>query len=348
MSYDLSLYYYLKDYVNIIYLNGNRDHTIVRCPICGDSKKDPRKARLYIENKSPYRWYCFNCDSCGIINDNILGMLTSDSYDINFLKDIKHKQKEYINKKNKVCSKIYSKNKYFKQKPVFSHNKLYTDKLEYLEQRLGVTLNYSDIDKFKIVLSIIDFYKDNDLDINKRITTDKEEYIVKNLDEKYVGFLSADKNIIIFRNIDKNEEKYRFNNFNIINNDYIDGKKTYTIENDINLLQESYPVRIAEGPIDIISTYLNVCNEEERNSSIFIGNGGKGYINSADYITNLGFLSSEYHIYSDNDVNLGFYKKIKENSSSLRNNPIYIYYNQKSKDFGVPRENIKISKGVKV
>ena len=59
----------------------------------------------------------------------------------------------------------------------------------------------------------------------------------------------------------------------------------------------------------------------------------------------MGFLNLKIFIYSDADVDIGFYKKMKASSIFMRN-PITIYYNKKEKDFGVSFERIQLSKAI--
>lgn len=350
MAYDMSIYYYLKPLVHPIYLSGSKDETIIRCPICGDSKKDKTKARFYINNEPPFKFYCFNCDTYGIVNRDILELITDGDYNSEVYKDIEFKQREYKKNNNHRVSRKTKNNPYFNAIPNFDCDKSYLDKLGYLENRLDVTLDYNDISRFKIVLSIIDFFDNNGLDINKRCgNSDKVVKVVERLDRDYIGFLSSDKNIIIFRNIADTEEakKYRFNNFKIFTDEPF-SKKTYNIATQIDKYQDHYIADISEGPIDIIGAYYGIYDGKVPKDRILLANGGKGYLNSAEFLASKTLLNCDYNIYSDKDVSIDYYKRLKKISPIFGNSNMNIYYNNLYKDFGVMKDKIELSRRIKL
>lgn len=346
-EYDLTLYYYLKQYVNVIYLTSSRDETIVRCPICGDSLKDSRKARFYIHNQPPFFYYCFNCDSSGVINENILNDLTHGSIDREVVTHIREANLDYAIKNNQKIEKVKS-NIYYNRRYVVdfkSNRRRAYDKLDYLNDRLGIHLTTKDLSKYKIITSIRSFFKNNNLDLEKRLNhgnREKNEVIINDLEKNYIGFLSTDRSIIIFRNINPSEKRYRFNNFNI-EPDLNGSSKVYNIQTTINKYQDKHSIIMTEGPIDIISAYNNVCDDYERNHNIFIANGGKGYVNSANMLAELSLLNNEFTILSDSDVDIGFYRRIKDKTPMLKYSPMSVFYNNTYKDFGVTKDKIEVS-----
>lgn len=348
MAYDLTLYYYLKDRITICDKTSSDDETMIRCPFCGDSKKDSRKTRFYIHNESPYHFICFNCDTVGVINEEVLSLITNGNIDGEVLEYIKGKQKEYKYKNNVVRKKIL-RHPYFNTDniPSFNCKKSYLSKMDYLSTRLDYQFELKDIKKFKIVLSLYDFFHHNKIDIDKRILDDKVDYVMSELDKNYIGFLSADRNIIIFRNLDTSKDNHRFNNFKLfVNQEYI-SKKTYSISTKANKLTDKHHINIAEGPIDIIGTYLylkETVGIDQCNKEIFLANGGKSYVNSAQYLTSTTLLNNDYTIYSDKDVNLDFYKKLKSTIPEYSTSKLEVCYNNLYKDFGVPINQIELSR----
>lgn len=345
--YDLTLYNYFKQKgLGVVYLTSSGDETFIRCPFCGDSKKDSRKARFYIHNEAPFKYYCFNCDTTGVINEEVLNLIFNDNfYDQELSSYLREKKMESLVKANKITRKV-RKNPYFNPnyKVDFScKSKKSLNKLDYLNERLGIKLTKKDLEKFKIVVSIKTFFEKNNLDLEKRIGNSKKtREIVESIEKNYIGFLSSDRNIIIFRNLDK-DSKLRFNNFKIFPDDNIDSSKVYNISTVLNKFEDKHEVVIAEGPIDIIGAYFNVFNEEERDKKIFLANGGKSYINSTNMLANLSLLNNHYTIMSDKDVGIDFYKRIKSITPALYHSNISIYYNLKEKDFGVKKEDIELS-----
>lgn len=340
--YDLTLYYFLKDRLKVVYKTSSDDETYIRCPFCGDSRKDSRKARFYINNTPPFKFHCFNCETSGIINDEVLNLILNNNfYDDELSLYLREKRIESIERSNRVTKKIKIHPYLNLSNPVnFNYKRKTIEKLDYLNDRLGINLDKSDIKKFKIVLSIESFFKNNGLDIDKRIgRSDKVRYVVDELEKHYIGFLSSDRNIIIFRNIE-NDAKIRFNNFKIFTNEEYDTSKTYNISTTINKYNDRNNIVIAEGPIDIISIYHNVYSKKERENLIFLANGGKSYINSVRLLSKYSLINNHYDIMSDTDVDIDFYKRVKSITPELACNEMSIYYNKLYKDFGVSKNKI--------
>ena len=75
MGYDLTLYDYLKKHLNVVYLTGRKDETVIRCPFCGDSLNNPSHAHLYINNNPPFKFFCQKCNITGVFNSELLNTL---------------------------------------------------------------------------------------------------------------------------------------------------------------------------------------------------------------------------------------------------------------------------------
>lgn len=344
--YDLTLYNYFKEHrLGVVYLTSSNDETYIRCPFCGDSKKDSRKARFYIHNEAPFKFYCFNCDTTGVVNEDVLNLIFNNNfYDSELSSYLREKRLESISKSNKVIKRV-KKHPYFSPdyEVNFNYRKSAIDKLDYLNGRLGINLDKKDLKKFKIVLSIKSFFKNNGLDLEKRIgNSEKTRFVIDSLDKNYIGFLSSDRNIIIFRNLDSSSN-LRFNNFKIFPDESYDSSKVYNIGTIIDKFKDKNEIVIAEGPIDIIGSYFNVYDKDERDNKIFLANGGKSYVNSTNMLSNLSLINNHYTIMSDNDVSIDFYKRIKSVTPALYNSDISIYYNLLDKDFGVDKSKIKLS-----
>lgn len=347
MAYDLELYSYLKRNLRICYITSLHDETRIRCPFCGDSRKDPNAARLYIKNEAPYKFICFNCEMAGIVDENFLNRLQLKESSFDISQFIKQKNQE-VSRKGNFKTANFIKMPYFRKKLDFSITRQKdVKKLEYLNKRLGTTLTMDDVYKYKIVLNIQDFFQKNGIDINKRFKTerDKRQFIL--LREKYIGFLSADRNVIIFRNIDPNSSsRERFANIRVylLDEHVYETKKTYVVSNKIDIYKPVHNIVIAEGVIDTIGVYEHFykgkVNEE---NYIFMANGGKSYATTLKYINSLSLLDNNITIYSDSDVSVDLYKRLKANSPEFNFNPITIYYNTIGKDFGVNKDKISLS-----
>lgn len=356
MNYDLTLYYFLKRNLRVVYKTGIGDETRIRCPFCGDSQKDPTSAHMYINNKPPFKFYCFKCSSYGVVNDKLLNRIIDGESTYDISQYIKQKSKEYRGKDNiKLNSKRTQA--YFNKKIDFSvtDNK-YLEKLEYLNNRLGINLTEKDLEKFKIVLNIEDFFIKNGLNIKERFYNDKLIKQFYQLKKDYIGFLSADRNIIIFRNIrpDCTKEE-RYNNLRVFLMDDYETKKTYIVSTNIDIYKPYYKVIIAEGVIDILGIYHHLySNMKDDTNYIFLANNGKSYSTTLKLLNSLSLLNNEITIYSDSDVGINLYRKLKKNSPEFRMNKITVYYNTKTeigedgkeikyKDYGVTKDKIILS-----
>ncbi|MGL5743849.1 MAG: hypothetical protein ACRCXX_01720, partial [Cetobacterium sp.] len=166
------------------------------------------------------------------------------------------------------------------------------------------------------------------------------------------GFVSFDNGYITFRRITDNEKMKRYLVYNIF--DKLDNtRKFYVIPCEVDMFKP-VTIRIAEGPMDILGVYYNVLNEEERTNSIFIAVNGADYRSVILYFMRLGYIDSEYIIYSDNEEgrhakDINFYSKLKKQIGEFRFfKPLKIVYNVFGKtdtnkvDFGVPKNQIEL------
>lgn len=355
MNYDLTLYYFLKRNLRICYKTTIGDETRIRCPFCGDSQSDLNDAHLYIHNKAPFKYYCFKCSSYGVANDNFLNKLITNESTFEISQYLDDKRKEY-SKTNNIKTTGKKTHSYFSKPTSFEiSSDKYLFKLDYINKRLGINLTKEDLTKFKIVLNIQDFFNYNNLDIKKRFYNKQLQELFFNLRENYVGFLSADKNVIIFRNVRENCSKdERYNNFRVFLTDDFVTKKTYAVGNKIDLYKPKYNVVITEGVMDILGVYFHLYkNKIDESEYIFLANNGKSYTSTLKFLNSLSLLDNNITIYSDTDVGIGLYKKLKKFSPEFSINPITIYYNKKVeevdgqtikyKDFGIPKDKIELS-----
>lgn len=343
------LYKHLKGKLKVCKLNSAGTEINIRCPYCGDSIKDPYKGHLYISTKPPYFYYCQRCNSTGRVNKEFLSKLECDN---NFVL-LNAIQREYHEYSKKVDIK-YGKNLNFLKtdKPIIfprAITKKDIEKKRYIEDRLGITLTDTDIDKFKIVFSIKRFLSENKLDIIKKNI--KNKFFIKNIntiEDNCVGFLSSDRSTIIFRSLDKSITGYRYNNFTLFPE--IDSKKTYTISTELDLSSRIFEVYLAEGILDILGVYNHFYkdNLDGNKNKIFVANAGKSYMVTSNFLKKLGILNADIFIYSDSDVNLNFYKSLVKDDLFFGLNGISIFYNDLGKDFGVRKDEIKLSRRIEL
>lgn len=340
----MDLYTHLKNNVKVCKLNSAKTEIVTRCPYCGDSRKDPYKGHLYIQNQPPYKYFCQRCQSSGVTNRNLLQLLECENFVI-----LNQIQREYEEYSRKVKVKYGSNLSFLSNKKIVFPRPTHKDKMKvkYLEERLGITITDEDIDRYKIVFSITNFLKENKIDIleknknNKQFTSN-----IYKIENFCVGFLSADKSTIIFRSMDPSKTYYRYNNFTIFPE--VDSKKTYVLSNALDLNSKVFDIHITEGIFDIIGVFNHVKNKEMNPNSLYIANAGKSYLVTSNFIKKLSILNADIHIYSDSDVDLDFYKDMLRQEPFYEMNGINIYYNNKGKDFGVCKNEILLSRKIEL
>jgi len=315
----------------VAYVTSSGSHIRIRCPKCGDSKKNPTHAHLYIKLEAPYPFYCQRCQGTGIL----LNQENLNSFEV---KDSNLKKELYkIAKHNKKKFSSYAKKVYNFSYPTYDEkDKINQRKLAYLNDRIGTSFTMKDLSRFKIILNLYDFLNHN----NVQNLSIRDDEFADLLDEFFIGFHSYDNNYIIMRNTSQDVlQKTRYYNYNILNN-YDNSKRFYIIPNQINVLNKKVKVVMAEGIFDILSIYHNIYNCKDDNT-IFVAVCGVGYNNVILNLAKQGFLEMDLEIYADKDQPLVYYKKLKEDLSYLLGNQrIKVHYNKMEKDFGVTKDKI--------
>jgi len=337
--YDLRIYEFLKNKgLHIVRLTSRHDETLIRCPFCGDSINQD-SAHLYIKNEPPFKFYCQKCNTTGTFNNKMMTELGLYSNEFSKMLD-----EVYINYKTKINIKYGdSYNNYFKQTKELiylpnQYDELEMKKIDYFESRMGFELFEEDISRFKIILNLNDFINNNELNIRDTKFLNEINY----LNNSTFSFLLNDNNSLNNRFITGNS-KYRYKNIKLFQEELGFSRKFYTIQNNVNLKRDTFKIILTEGAFDIISVYHNIYNRNMDDATIFAGVNGKSYPFTLNYIMKLGILNADVYIYSDKDVPISFYKKIKKYNILLKYNGVNIFYNKIGKDYGVKKEEIELS-----
>lgn len=314
--------------------SGGRQITC-RCHLgCGDTDR-----HLYIgpfdDSDSPILYNCFKC-SCsttrkgsGVVNEEFL-----ENYGIR-----EEFGKEIIKSNKGSKYKTFTKNKEYVYRiynTKVTDCNMSRDKLDYINNRLGLSLTYQDCIDNKIVLNLVDL-----LSVNSINKFTRHPNIIRQLNDKFIGFLSRTNSSLNMRNLDQGnvhesiDEKY-------INYKVFDASPKYDfyiIPNIIDI-NNHIKVYIAEGPFDILSIYYNVV--KDKTNSFFISGRGKAYYSAVEYLLlTYGIYDMEIHYYPDKDVPD---KDIIAIAEFFRpyGFEIYIHRNvyENEKDFGVPANRI--------
>ena len=299
-------------------VNDNEYRT--RYPLCGDSKKNENTGHMYIKvnvnDNSPIQFHCFLCEEGGILKPSMLSMLEIDDINLKSSLTVLNKSADKIDKKGIIDGGTLKTFDY--ELPEIKRS----DKTKYIENRLGIKLPDSAFKKMKVITSLRDFLIHNK--IKKLTCSDKVAY---NIEKNYVGFLSYGNSHILFRDITEKQEISWF----------------------------KYPIiNIAEGVMDIISAHYNLGYDGENVLNLCVS--GRYYSSLILFLISMGFIGSNItiNIFADNDymfnnknnvntTTLGYYKKILSDYKHLFGK-IYVWYNLKSKDIGVPRDMIELKR----
>ena len=329
------------------------NQTIIRCPWCGDSK-DPRNAHLYVglnkRGDNTIAYYCFLCGKGGIVDNNFFRAI--QCYDINLIDEVV----TYNNKSDKVRYFDYLNrdNPYKGQYEPIIKNEVERNsaeyafaKLDYINKRLGVNLNFQDLARLKIVLSINRYLRDNHMR-----GTGRSREVMENLDKYHIGFLSVDNTYMVERAIRDTSHlserfKLRYVNYCLYTNRF-KTHRFYAIPTSIDTSQP-VTIHLAEGPFDVLGIYFNVVGPENAANHIFIASCGKAMFADAlkyifvELLIPYCICSLDFYVdrESDGSINLeefrGFINSMRELLVDVR---VHANMHEGEKDYGVTRDRI--------
>jgi len=340
----------LSNFPNARLASGGKE-VVIRCPFCGDSQKDMRDAHFYIglqeeydfeNNQSPPKYHCFLCNKGGILTGELLlQMLDYSTDEESLICDLNILANKYSSTKT-TKSKLFTKYNYTTIGCI-EKTSLDLEKLDYINNRLGINLTIDQALQDKIVFNLLYFLNYNGI---TKINIPNNE--VDTISNYFIGFLSIDNSSILFRKCSNNENiksLKRYKKYKIISND-IEGFNYYCLPTKINSMStDPIHIHVAEGPFDILSICYNL-NHNNRDNQIYISAGGKSYYNAVYTIITILKLSPNIviHVYPDNDV---LDKIIRLNFKKFTDVGISVYIHRNifegEKDFGVRMDRINNS-----
>ena len=313
---------------------------LTRCPSCGDKADNPNTGHLYlridVSDNSPILYYCHKCQYHGVLTYETMNELGVDDEGL----------KDAIYIMNKTSVNFDSKNIANKKEENYDYELPPVDvndpKVKYVSDRLGVSFTEQDLKDIKIITDFRQFIMMNDLSHTIR---DKDKWRLKNLHDKYVGFLTNRGTHILFRDITE-QEKFRWVKYEIISNNNPNKKVFYSLPCELDVMStEPITINLAEGVMDILSVAYNL--EQRGDNVLNICVCGKYYTSTILYLIHLGLIGENItlNIYSDNDHNSS--TSIEHYRHEMRDykylfKEINIYYNLLKKDCGVPKEQIML------
>ena len=292
----------------------------IRCPICGDSQKDPNDTHCYIRCSNdplePLMYNCFLCNAHGIVNKYFLKKLGLNQH-VQMLAITNRSHKIPLNSVSDVSMVIGT--------PVIASNQV-----AYIENRLGKGFSYADYDRFKIVWDfrgIIPYIESAKVRNTLPVGNDR------------ITFLSDDKATLLVRNLTPADHDHAWRKIGIMRSN---SRSFYTIKSSLDLFTtEPVVINIAEGVFDILSVYKNFYDVP---NSLFIAALGSDYIPALEYMISKGIIGTNVsvRIYIDNGIDVQELTKGLERFKWLFHN-ITLYWNTIGKDVGIDIEHIKLA-----
>jgi hypothetical protein len=321
------------------------NHTI-KCPYCNDDS--PRHGhfalKIDVDSTEPILYNCLKCSHGGILTPDVLSDLNI-YIPQNLAVQMRKVNKVYARKNNLTDITVMPFNipEVYNVTPI----SVLQSKIDYVNKRLGTKLQISDASTYRLVLSVRDFMQANKIDH----IDDIDERFINSIDLYYVGFLSVNKNYIVFRHIDNAPQAGNHKRYLkvAIDRKNIDPNNFYTIPTTFDIMNtDETNVHISEGPFDILSIVANHI-AFTKGPNMFFAVCGFGYAGVIKNIIKMGVCPClNLYIYADND------KSDREIIRNILNKDNGIVHYLKSltivrnsfkgeKDFGVPKDRIRPS-----
>jgi len=305
---------YLKSYLGEKVKSSGKN-IIAPCPFCGEHKQNKKHYHLFISKQAPC-FHCFHndCLTSGSIKklcEKLEGNDTSEKYiDKEKIKEIqKHDVKISVPVKQKKLIIPDLREDYFKVKSL------------YLKGRLKYSV--SNLKSIKgLIFDSDKFISENNIKLDNRLTKVKD-YLQTN----FVGFLTENESVVVFRNVDESSN-FKFFKLFIHETRYLD---YYRLSGGN---YNSNHVVIGEGIFDIFNEHIFDYTSLKKDVKLYAAALSTSY---DSLIKSLVFNEKIYRInvsiLSDRGIELDYYKKIKRFNSHIIDT-MTIYYNRNAKDFG--------------
>lgn len=319
----------------------NDYNVVVKCPICGEGSKHHDHGHCYvglINGGPPVVYHCFIGECSGIVTPEFLHSMDIFDNELDNILNIFNKSYDKISKESRKIYMIQKKKDNLIIPDIEERNSNIL-KLNYLRNRMKIGFSFENCKDLRMVFSLYDFLDANNIKPNLNRYKRK---ILDIVDNDYLGFVAANNSHIIFRNT-KNNKNLRYLKYEIFDEPSL-GNIIYNIPGvRCDVFSDNVNLHVAEGTFDILGVYNSICRGDKINN-IYSACCGSGYLNTIRYFIKLGFIGNlNVNIYSDKDKDPTFYKKtymsIKPWVKSIN-----IFYNDLSKDYGVPKDEIEISK----
>ncbi len=311
---------YLKDFTGVDPKVKSKN-IVIPCPWC-EYKQNKKHYHLFISTEAPM-FHCFHsdCNVSGSIKKLFQKLEGNDKSDI-FI------DKEKIKEIKKTDVKIsLPKEKKKLYVPTLEEDQFKLKTL-YLKGRLKYAIqNLSNIKG--LIFDSNKFIQENQIKIDDRLSRVKD-YLQTN----FIGFLTENESVVVFRNID-DQSDFRFFKLFIDQTRFLDYYKIFGGNYNSN------HVVLAEGIFDIFNEHIFDYTSLKKDVKLYAAGLSTSYDSLIKSIVfNEKIYKIDVSILSDRGISLDYYKKIKKFNSHIINT-MNIYYNKSSKDFGETQVSVE-------
>lgn len=324
----------------------NNDETewTVRCPYCGDSRTESHgHLGVLIDRENdavPMVYRCLKCEASGLVDASFLNDIGVTLYgsEANELKKANRKAARYNRFTNTYVPNA--------DIPIWEDTALNREKLKYVSDRIGHEFTLEEAHDLRFILDWNHF-----MNLNKIEHFDNmQDFMIRALQNHYVGFLCSNNNVINGRLIHpgaeyKEGKQYRRYMKATINSRIKTPYSFYAIPNKLDpMINQTLHVHIAEGVFDILSIYYNIPHTES-GQHIFFASCGFGPMTIIQYLVYNGLgYEIVLHLYCDNDKS-DYEEKLvilKHRSLVPWLDSVWFHRNQfdGEKDYGVTKDRI--------
>jgi hypothetical protein len=305
---------FLRSKSGICNSTNDNSELVCRCFNCETHYKK-QKGHLYVKVDNGYPVFnCFKCESKGTVDTLIskFGGNPSDFIDgpIDFKKSFIFSGNSNEHRVNTKFLKINNK----------KTNVSYSNKLDYLNSRLGMNVNIDSIPG--LVLSVKDFIKDNNIVIDNWNSRNIDMY-----ENNFIGFLTNNKNKLILRNCDQTSD-FRYAKISLNSN-----RDFYGILNKEEYILNPIIV-LCEGIFDLLTFYFSKDSNKKclKDYIAWCSILGNNYYTTLSIVLDYFCLpKSKVVILSDDNISESRYYSL---ITHPRVSGVEVYWNEYGKDFG--------------
>lgn len=321
---------WLEDEMENVRPSGDGVWLRVNCPWCGHQDLS---IRVEPDQDGPLTYACFSasCQKHGILTTDILkefGCIDPDTL---------NELRQYNNSINLHAEKSFVVKETRDYRIVNLPRGDSQTKLNYINRRLGVALDYPDLARFKIQLSILDMLRVNDI---RSIAASQSK--LRAIDVNCIGFVSVYDDYLICRDIAARKGEQRYYNYRLSGKPDPNDLKIYVLPTEIDLMDpKAANINIAEGVFSLLGGYLHTDIGRDRRNNIFAANCG--YMGSSTILRickQYGLTRVRINFFGDTEVPVSTYQKIAKELKGRLDIRHMTLYRCEADDFGHSKKDI--------